>query len=35
MSIIDLIREDAGRLYALEIKSGRPLPDDMLDSLLW
>jgi len=32
---IDLIIDDAGRLYAVEIKSGQTLSGDMLDSLLW
>jgi uncharacterized protein len=32
---IDLILEDAGRLYAVEIKSGQTLSGDMLDTLLW
>ena len=32
---IDLIIDDAGRLYPVEIKSGQTLSGDMLDSLLW
>jgi predicted AAA+ superfamily ATPase len=32
---IDLIIDDAGHLYAVEIKSGQTISGDMLDSLLW
>lgn len=32
---VDLVIEDADRLYPVEIKSGQTLSGDMLDSLLW
>lgn len=32
---IDLIVEEAGELYPVEIKSGQTISSDMLDSLLW
>ena len=32
---IDLVIEEAGELYPVEIKSGSTLSSDMLDSLLW